>query len=50
MRVLLTKLGKINRGIYFIEISNLAHIKLESDGVDFFVKETKGIENRGRKK
>ncbi len=26
-----------------IKIANLAYIKLESDGVDFFVKETKGI-------
>jgi len=27
----------------WISIGNLAYIKLESDGVDFFVKETKGI-------
>ncbi len=47
MRVLLTRLGKINRDIYFIEISNLAYLKLESDGIDFFVKETKGIEVNG---
>ncbi len=30
----------------WISINNLAYIKLESDGVDFFVKETKRIEKR----
>jgi broad specificity phosphatase PhoE len=50
MRILLSKLKAIKDNIYFLEISNLAYIKLESDGVDFFVKETKGIENKKRQK
>jgi broad specificity phosphatase PhoE len=45
MWMFLIKLGFYNyKG--WIEIKNLAHIKLESDGVDFFVKETSGIEKR----
>ncbi|MGA2911094.1 MAG: histidine phosphatase family protein [Candidatus Levyibacteriota bacterium] len=32
----------------WISINNLAYIKLESDGVDFFVKETSGIEKKIR--
>lgn len=48
MRLLLTKLGEINRDMYFIEISNLAYIKLVSDGIDFFVKKIKGIDVNGK--
>ncbi len=44
MRVLLTRFGIVDKKIYFIEIANLAWVKLESDGVDFFIKETKGID------
>ncbi|MDD5147241.1 MAG: histidine phosphatase family protein [Candidatus Daviesbacteria bacterium] len=43
MRVLLNHLSE---KIYFTNsISNTAFIKLESDGVDFFIKELKGIKN-----
>ncbi|MDD5416024.1 MAG: histidine phosphatase family protein [Candidatus Daviesbacteria bacterium] len=43
MRVLLNHLSE---KIYFTNsISNAAFIKLESDGVDFFIKELKGIKN-----
>jgi len=43
MRILLAKLGIANyQKIVWIE--NLGYIKLESDGVDFFVKETSGVE------
>ncbi|MCL5019449.1 MAG: histidine phosphatase family protein [Patescibacteria group bacterium] len=44
MRALLTVLGIVGSKRYFVEIRNLAYLKLESDGVDFFVKETKGID------
>lgn len=40
MRILLDHLGKrVARGA----TANTAYIKLESDGVEFFVKETEGI-------
>jgi len=45
MWVFLVKLG-ISDYQHFLEIKNLAHIKLESDGVDFFIKETSGIKKR----
>ncbi|HUD44086.1 MAG TPA: histidine phosphatase family protein [Patescibacteria group bacterium] len=45
MWMFLVKLG-FSDYQHFLEINNLAHIKLESDGVDFFIKETKGIEKR----
>lgn len=43
IRTLLIKLGLFthkNR----VKVNNLAYVKLESDGVDFFVKDTKGID------
>ena len=47
IRALLIRLGSLSyaneRGF---NIGNLAFVKLESDGVDFFVKETSGIEKR----
>jgi len=46
IRVALIKLGFFtykNR----IQVKNLGYVKLVSDGVDFFIKETSGIENRG---
>jgi broad specificity phosphatase PhoE len=45
MWMFLVKLG-FSDYQHFLEIKNLAHIKLESDGVDFFIKETSGIEKR----
>ncbi len=43
MRILLFRLGLFDyKG--WVGIKNLAYIKLESDGVDFFVKEMNGIE------
>lgn len=47
MWMFLIKLGFYNYQDW-IEIKNLAHIKLESDGVDFFIKETSGIEKKIR--
>lgn len=43
MRVLLNHLSE--KTYLTGSISNLAYIKLESDGVDFFIKELKGIKN-----
>ena len=40
MRILLNHLGK---NAPHGAASNTAYIKLESDGVDFFIKETEGI-------
>ncbi len=42
IRTLLIKLGFFTHADR-ANINNLAYVKLESDGVDFFVKETKGI-------
>lgn len=42
MRILLIQLGILTYQKY-VEVNNLAYIKLESDGVDFFVKQTSGI-------
>ncbi len=51
MRSLLVSLGYCNfRDLPAGSLKNTGYIKLESDGVDFFVKETKGIVNRGREK
>src|ERR1035437_4923597 len=48
IRAFLIKLGVLSyaKSEEKVEIRNLAFVKLESDGVDFFVKETKGIEKR----
>jgi broad specificity phosphatase PhoE len=48
IRAFLIKLGVLSyaRSEDKVEIRNLAFVKLESDGVDFFVKETSGIEKR----
>lgn len=48
IRAFLIKLGVLDyvRSEEKVEIRNLAFVKLESDGVDFFVKETSGIEKR----
>lgn len=43
MRTLLNRLSE--ETYYSGSISNLAYIKLETDGVDFFIKETQGIKN-----
>lgn len=43
VRIFLIKLGLLIYSHDRVEIKNLAYIKLESDGIDFFVKETKGI-------
>lgn len=42
IRVFLILLGHLTHGSD-VRIGNLSYLKLESDGVDFFVKETKGI-------
>jgi len=45
MRVFLTKLGYLNKEeSKNTLIKNLAYIKVLSDGVDFFVKKTFGVE------
>jgi broad specificity phosphatase PhoE len=48
IRAFLIKLGILSyaRSEEKVEIRNLAFVKLESDGVDFFVKKTSGIEKR----
>lgn len=48
MWIFLVKLGLLNyaKSEEKIEIRNLAFVKLESDGIDFFVKETSGIEKK----
>jgi probable phosphoglycerate mutase len=48
IRAFLTKLGKLEyeNPKEGPAIRNLAYVKLESDGVDFFVRETSGIEKR----
>ena len=43
IRVFMILLGLLTHGSV-VRIGNLAYLKLESDGVDFFVKETKGID------
>jgi len=43
MRVFLILLGHLTHGSE-VRIGNLSYLKLESDGVDFFVKGTKGID------
>src|ERR1035437_4802656 len=43
MRVFLILLGFLTHGSN-VRIGNLSYLKLESDGVDFFIKETKGID------
>lgn len=45
MWMFLVKLGFYSYKGY-VSVANLAHIKLESDGVVFFIKETSGIEKR----
>lgn len=49
IRVFLILLGFLSHASN-VKIGNLAYVKMESDGVDFFIKETKGIENREREK
>jgi broad specificity phosphatase PhoE len=48
IRAFLIKLGQLNyaKSEDKVEIRNLAFVKLESDGIDFLVKETSGIEKR----
>ncbi len=47
MRVFLKHLGYLKENKPFsVEIKNTSYIKLESDGVDFFVRETYGIERK----
>jgi broad specificity phosphatase PhoE len=43
IRVFLILLGLLTHGSG-VRIGNLSYLKLESDGIDFFVKETKGID------
>jgi len=45
IRMFLIKLGILSYQ-KFVPIENLGYVKLESDGVDFFVRETSGIEKR----
>jgi probable phosphoglycerate mutase len=42
MRVFLILLGRLTHGSD-VRIGNLSYLKLESDGLEFFIKETKGI-------
>jgi len=47
MRVFLTKLGYLlKEESYQVVIKNLAFVKVLSDGVDFFIKEVFGIEQK----
>lgn len=46
MRALLRQLGIEISGLGRIQVKNLGYIKLESDGVDFFIKEMQGIETQ----
>lgn len=43
IRSLLLKLGWIDDFASWLEIGNLAYVILESDGIDFFIRETKDI-------
>ncbi len=43
IRSLLFKLGWIDNFTSWLKIGNLAYVILESDGIDFFIKETKDI-------
>ncbi|MCL6096279.1 MAG: histidine phosphatase family protein [Patescibacteria group bacterium] len=47
IRILLIKLGVASHAD-IINVTNLAYVKLESDGSDFFVKEIKGIKVNGK--
>ncbi len=47
IRTLLIKLGLFTYKDR-IRVNNLAYVKLESDGIEFFIKETKGIEVNGK--
>jgi hypothetical protein len=48
MRAFLVLLGKIDSKHFFIEIANMAFVEVVSDGVDFIIKKTNGIENKER--
>ena len=50
MWIFLSLLKEIDTDRHFIKIYNLAYIKLQSDGMDFTIKKTKGIRVKHRNK